>query len=79
MLSPLRYLSDPELVEVRRRLHRELSGASPGAEQALSVFCVMVSDELASRGALGLRTACPACLTAVRAGYPEASLVERPA
>jgi hypothetical protein len=68
MIPPLRYLSDPELVELRRRLHRELSGASPGAEYALSAFCVMASDELSGRGSLPLRAGCPACLTTVRAG-----------
>jgi hypothetical protein len=68
MLPSLRFLSDLELGELRRRLHREISGASSGVVYALSAFCVMVGDEQARRDNLPLRTGCPACLTTVRAG-----------
>jgi hypothetical protein len=68
MIPALRHLSDADLGELRRRLHREFSGASAGAELALASFCVMVGDELASRDGLALRTGCPACLTTLRAG-----------
>jgi hypothetical protein len=58
MLPALRYLSDLELGELRRRLHREMSGASSGVEFALSAFCVTIGDEQSRRDSLPLRTGC---------------------
>jgi hypothetical protein len=75
VIPALRYLSDLELGELRRRLHRELHGASVGADFALSVFCVMVGDEFSRRGNPSLCGGCPACLTTVRAGVEAARLL----
>ncbi len=73
MIPGLRTLSDDELGELRRRLHREISGASAGAEYGLSIFCSIVGDELGRRGGLSPIGGCPACFTTVRAGLVSAA------